>query len=98
MCLKYKYKHKVYKVYKLFFCFKLTKHYHKPSVKIQKTKKQNSTCPTEKVLLKKFLFLNTSVRVAPCVVCDVREISESKKCRKSTIIQKNEIAIKNWTE
>lgn len=39
--------------------------------KFSKTKKQNSMCPTEKVLLKKFLFLNTNVRVAPCVECDV---------------------------
>ena len=33
----------------------------KPSVKIQKSKKQNSMCPTQKVLLKKKLFLNTGV-------------------------------------
>lgn len=62
--------------------------HHKPSVKIQKTKKQNSTCPTEKVLLKKFIFLNTSVRVAPCVVCDVCKTSESKKRQESMIVQK----------
>lgn len=56
-----------------------------------KRKNKIQLCPTEKVLLKKFLFLNTGVyvRVAPCVECDVCKNLCSRKCWKFGITNNN---------